>query len=127
MESYLHLQQIILLLMIIEILSDSTAETDRGLKKEIDQDIFCTPNYLWFEPTSLEFKGFQLIAGQYEEIAPSEQGWLWSQQLGLYLGIQNQQLRFFTSEGKLILSPEEIVLKISQKLQDLGLDWRDID
>jgi Uma2 family endonuclease len=51
--------------LIIEILSDSTADTDRGLKKQIYQDIFRTPEYFWFDPDSQEFKGFQLIAGIY--------------------------------------------------------------
>ncbi|MDB9420589.1 MAG: Uma2 family endonuclease [Microcystis viridis Mv_BB_P_19951000_S69] len=113
--------------VIIEILSDSTAETDRGLKKEIYQEIFRTPNYFWFDPTSLEFKGFQLMAGQYEEIAANEQGWLWSQQLELFLGIHDRQLRFFTPQGKLVPTPEELAEKMAQKLQDLGIDWRDID
>ncbi|EPF21025.1 hypothetical protein MAESPC_03163 [Microcystis aeruginosa SPC777] len=80
--------------VIIDILSDSTAETDRGLKKEIYQETFRTPNYFWFDPTSLEFKGFQLMAGKYEEIAANEQGWLWSQQLELFLGVHDSQLRF---------------------------------
>ncbi|QGZ91326.1 Uma2 family endonuclease [Microcystis aeruginosa] len=112
--------------VIIEILSDSTAETDRGLKKEIYQEIFRTPNYFWFDPTSLEFKGFQLMAGQYEEIAANEQGWLWSQQLELFLGIHDRQLRFFTPQGKLVPTPEELAEKMAQKLQDLGIDWRDL-
>ena len=112
--------------VIIEILSDSTAETDRGLKKEIYQETFQTPNYFWFDPTSLEFKGFQLMAGKYEEIAANEQGWLWSQQLELFLGVHDSQLRFFTPEGKLVPTPEEVAEKMAQKLQDLGIDWRDL-
>ncbi|MCZ8190107.1 MAG: Uma2 family endonuclease [Microcystis aeruginosa L211-07] len=112
--------------VIIEILSDSTAETDRGLKKEIYQETFRTPNYFWFDPTSLEFKGFQLMAGKYEEIAANEQGWLWSQQLELFLGVHDSQLRFFTPEGKLVPTPEEVAEKMARKLQDLGIDWRDL-
>ncbi|NCR75246.1 MAG: Uma2 family endonuclease [Microcystis aeruginosa K13-06] len=112
--------------VIIEILSDSTAETDRGLKKEIYQETFRTPNYFWFDPNSLEFKGFQLMVGKYEEIAANEQGWLWSQQLELFLGIHDSQLRFFTPEGKLVLTPEEVAEKMARKLQDLGIDWRDL-
>lgn len=112
--------------VIIEILSDSTAETDRGLKKEIYQETFRTPNYFWFDPNSLEFKGFQLMAGKYEEIAANEQGWLWSQQLELFLGIHDSQLRFFTPEGKLVPTPEEVAEKMARKLQDLGIDWRDL-
>ena len=112
--------------VIIDILSDSTAETDRGLKKEIYQETFRTPNYFWFDPTSLEFKGFQLMAGKYEEIAANEQGWLWSQQLELFLGVHDSQLRFFTPEGKLVPTPEEVAEKMARKLQDLGIDWRDL-
>ncbi|MDJ0528656.1 MAG: Uma2 family endonuclease [Microcystis sp. M53600_WE12] len=112
--------------VIIEILSDSTAETDRGLKKEIYQETFRTPNYFWFDPNSLEFKGFQLMVGKYEEIAANEQGWLWSQQLELFLGIHDSQLRFFTPEGKLVPTPEEVAEKMARKLQDLGIDWRDL-
>lgn len=112
--------------VIIEILSDSTAETDRGLKKEIYQETFRTPNYFWFDPTSLEFKGFQLMVGKYEEIAANEQGWLWSQQLELFLGVHDSQLRFFTPEGKLVPTPEEVAEKMARKLQDLGIDWRDL-
>lgn len=112
--------------VIIEILSDSTAETDRGLKKEIYQETFRTPNYFWFDLTSLEFKGFQLMAGKYEEIAANEQGWLWSQQLELFLGVHDSQLRFFTPEGKLVPTPEEVAEKMARKLQDLGIDWRDL-
>jgi Uma2 family endonuclease len=112
--------------VIIEILSDSTAETDRGLKKEIYQETFRTPNYFWFDPNSLEFKGFQLMVGKYEEIAANEQGWLWSQQLELFLGVHDSQLRFFTPEGKLVPTPEEVAEKMARKLQDLGIDWRDL-
>ena len=93
--------------VIVELLSDSTAKTDRGLKKQIYQDIFRTPDYFWFDPHSLEFEGFHLVDGTYESISPTQQGWRWSQQLGLYLGIHQDHLRFFTPEGTLVPSPEE--------------------
>jgi Uma2 family endonuclease len=93
--------------VIIEILSDSTAAVDRGEKKQIYQDIFRTPDYFWFDPDSLEFEGFHLVDGQYQAIASTEQEWKWSSQLGLYLGIYNQNLRYFTPEGELVLTPEE--------------------
>jgi Uma2 family endonuclease len=37
--------------VIVELLSDSTAASDKELKKQIYQDIFRTPKYFWFEPT----------------------------------------------------------------------------
>ena len=92
---------------ILEILSDTTAKNDRGLKKQLYQDVFRTPNYFWFDPYSLEFAGFKLIYRRYEEIVPNEQGWRWSDELQLYLGIMGEQLRFFTSSGELVPTPEE--------------------
>jgi Uma2 family endonuclease len=76
--------------VIIELLSDSTANTDRGLKKQIYQDTFRTPDYFWLDPNSLEFEGFHLVDGKYLPLQPTEQGWLWSEQLQLFLGIQDQ-------------------------------------
>ena len=93
--------------VIVEILSDSTAAVDKGLKKEIYQDTFRTPDYFWFDPNTLEFAGFHLMDGQYQELTPTSQGWLWSQQLGLYLGIYEGRLRFFTTDGQLVLQAEE--------------------
>jgi Uma2 family endonuclease len=93
--------------VIIELLSDSTAKTDRGLKKQIYQNTFRTPDYFWFDPQSLEFQGFHLVDGQYLDLQPNPQGWRWSQQLGLYLGVHDQQLRFFTAAGQLVPTPEE--------------------
>jgi Uma2 family endonuclease len=103
--------------VIVEILSSSTAATDRGLKKQIYQDIFRTPDYFWFDPASLEFKGFHLVDGRYEEISPNSQAWLWSQQLELYLGIHNSILRFFTPEGELIPMPTEVAEQERQRAE----------
>ncbi len=101
--------------VIVELLSDSTAKTDRGLKKQIYQDTFRTPEYFWFDPSSLEFQGFALIQGTYQEMQLDERGWYWSQQLQLFLGIQDQQLRFFTAAGQLISTPEETAQQEQQQ------------
>lgn len=45
--------------------------------------------------------------GQYEAIAPTDAEWLWSEQLELYLGIHEQQLRWFSDHGQLLPLPEE--------------------
>lgn len=102
---------------ILEILSDSTAKTDRGLKKQLYQDIFRTPDYFWFDPYTLEFAGFQLNYRQYVAIAPNDNGWLWSNELQLYLGIFNEQLRFFTPEGDLVPIPEEAEVISNQRAE----------
>jgi Uma2 family endonuclease len=97
--------------VIVEMLSNSTAEFDRTEKKEIYQNTFRTPEYFWFDPYSLEFQGFRLIGGVYEEIAPTEQGWRWSQQLDLYLGVVEEKLRFLTAKGELVPVPVEAALQ----------------
>ncbi|MFM7479275.1 MAG: Uma2 family endonuclease [Microcystis aeruginosa] len=126
--------------VIVEILSPSTAKVDRGQKKQIYQDIFRTPDYFWFDPETLEFQGFRLMEGQYQAIEPTEQGWLWSDRLGLFLGIYQQQLRYFNREGELIPTPAEVakqerqekVLALQQieqlksRLRELGADLEGI-
>ncbi|EAZ91647.1 Uma2 family endonuclease [Crocosphaera chwakensis] len=105
--------------VIVEILSDSTAKVDRTKKKELYQNIFRTPNYFWFDPVSLEFQGFRLSEGKYEPINPNENGYLWSDQLELYLGIHEKKLRYFTPDEELILTPQELAKLAQEKLKDL--------
>jgi Uma2 family endonuclease len=93
--------------LILEILSESTANTDRELKKKLYQDTFRTPDYFWFDPYTLEFAGFHLLDGKYQPLEPNNLGHLWSQQLKLYLGIYQGLLRYFTPEGELVPTPEE--------------------
>lgn len=101
--------------MIVELLSESTADVDRGLKKTLYANIFRTPDYFWFDPHNLEFQGFHLVDGAYQALEPNEAGHLWSQQLGLFLGVQDQKLRFFTPEGVLVPTPEEFATAESQR------------
>jgi Uma2 family endonuclease len=103
--------------LIIELLSDSTAKVDRGEKKRIYQNTFRTPDYFWFDPDTLEFRGFHLVDGEYLELQPNEKGLLWSQQLQLCLGVYQEQLRFFTPESELILTPEETAKTATEKLE----------
>jgi Uma2 family endonuclease len=93
--------------VVIELLSSSTATVDKGPKKQLYQDVWRVPNYYWFHPETMEFAGFSLVHGRYEAIAPTEAGWLWSDQLEMFLGIHDRQLRWFSQEGQLIPLPEE--------------------
>lgn len=108
--------------VIVEIISPSTAEVDKGLKKNIYQNIFRTPEYFWFDPNGLELAGFLLVGGQYHPLEANSQGWLWSQQLELFLGVQNGQLRFFMQEGQLVPTPAEIAETLAAQLRDLGIE-----
>jgi len=103
--------------LILEILSDSTKSVEMGLKKDPYQNTFRTPDYFWFDPYTQEFQGFHLVDGVYEPIPATAEGRLWSQQLSLYLGVWENRLRFFTAEGDLIPSPEELAAQERQRAE----------
>lgn len=113
--------------LIIEILSSATARTDRGLKRQIYQDTFRTPDYFWFDPDSLEFAGFHLVDGEYQPLEPDTEGRLWSQQLGLRLGVYDQKLRFFTPEGELVPTPEEVAQRETERAERLAARLRELN
>jgi hypothetical protein len=57
------------------------------------------------------------VDGHYQAIQPTEQGWLWSQQLELYLGLVDNKLRFFSANGELIPSLEELAEQERQRAE----------
>jgi hypothetical protein len=110
--------------VIVELLSESTAAKDTGIKKEVYERNFRTPDYFIFdpfEPNSLQ--GWHLDANQrYQPLVPNEQGWLWCQTLEFWLGtwegtIDREPaiwLRFYDSAGNLVLLPEEAAQQQAQ-------------
>ncbi len=98
--------------VIIELLSDSTRKDDLGIKKEVYQDIFKTEDYFCYDFATGELFGWTLSSGEYVELEPNDRGWMWSEQLGLwvgaargvYLGFEDVWLRFFTPDGQLLQS-----------------------
>jgi len=105
--------------LIIELLSDSTANVDRTVKRDLYAERFHTPEYFYFSPDTLEFAGFRLDISKYQPITPNAQGWLWSETLGCFLGIHERQLRYFSLEGALLPTPQEAaqneILKVKQE------------
>jgi Uma2 family endonuclease len=113
--------------VIVELMSPSTASADTGTKKDIYERIFRTPDYFVFnpfDPNSLQ--GWHLDASQhYQLLVPNEQGWLWCQTLGLWLGIWQGTidretavwLRFYDQEGNLVPLPEEAAQQDAQSAQ----------
>ena len=92
--------------LVIEILSDTTAKVDRTTKKDLYAELGIE-EYFWFDPVTLEFVGFSLVNGDYQRIEPDDRGYCWSQTLDLWLGRSNRQLRYFSTDGQLIPTPEE--------------------
>lgn len=106
--------------VIIELLSESTAQEDRTTKKHVYETVFRTHEYFCYDPETKKLEGWRLIDGHYEDIVPNERGWLWSRELNLWLGtwegkhpgtgVQGVWLRYFDVNGELVLSPAEAAL-----------------
>jgi len=96
---------------VIELASASTIQFDLTGKKTVYEQDLKTPEYVVYDPASERLHGWRLNArGRYDELALDERGWLWSEQLQLWLGVTAHTfpplpqpvkvLRFFDPEGK---------------------------
>ncbi|MGH7221764.1 MAG: Uma2 family endonuclease [Gemmataceae bacterium] len=73
--------------VVLELLSPSTAQIDRVEKRALYQDTWHLPEYFLCEPQVESLEGLRLNEQQvYESIPTNERGWLWSEQLQLWLG-----------------------------------------
>jgi Uma2 family endonuclease len=102
--------------VVIELLSGSTAATDKNEKKLIYQNQMRVPDYFWYDPFNPnDWAGFSMSQGIYQPLIPNAQNQLVSQSLGLalqrwqghYKGIDATWLRWATLEGEWLPTPEE--------------------
>jgi hypothetical protein len=103
--------------VIVELLSPTTAETDRTTKKQIYERVFRTPEYFLYDPDTGRLEGFRLSAkGRYRALKPNDRGWLWSEELqlwigfweGAYLNVSGRWLRFFDADSRLVPIEAEV-------------------
>jgi Uma2 family endonuclease len=95
--------------LIIELLSPSTAAEDRTSKKQVYQDTFRTREYFLFDPSTQRWEGWRL-SGTYQPVTADERGWMWCEELGLWLGTWEgvyQEThavwpRFFDAQGRMV-------------------------
>lgn len=94
--------------LIVELLSRTTAKTDRTVKKTLYEKTFRTSEYFIYDPETNRVEGWFLTAAGYQDIKPNPRGWLWSNQLQLWLGpwtgvyreVHATWLRFYDPSGK---------------------------
>jgi Uma2 family endonuclease len=113
--------------VVIELLSESTAQIDKTEKKQIYQDKLRVPEYFWYDPFNPEdFAEFVLVDGLYEPRQPNEKGWLISGRLGLalvrwqgeYRGVTIVWIRWATLDGMLLPTPRELAEEAQQKAEE---------
>ena len=102
--------------MILELLTPSTADIDRTIKKRLYEKTFRTPDYFCFDPSSQLLEGWRLNQRQrYVKLKPNNKGWLWCEELkvwigtwtGEFLGERGTWVRFYAADGQLIATGEE--------------------
>jgi len=112
--------------VVIELLSDSTANIDKNEKKLIYQNQLRVPEYFWFDPFNPDdFAGFSLEYGVYKELELNEQNQYISSSLNLalvkwkgeYKGINTTWIRWATSSGELLPSTEDLALQEKQRAE----------
>ena len=107
--------------VIFEFLSPSTRQRDLGEKKTLYEQTFHTREYFCYEymdATAIpRLYGWRLDANAiYQPLSANERGWLWSEELQLWVGewygtIARETtlwLRFYTADGDLVLTKAEI-------------------
>ncbi|HMV51293.1 MAG TPA: Uma2 family endonuclease [Blastocatellia bacterium] len=101
--------------LVIEFLSESTADFDRGAKKKIYHDNVRVPEYFYYDPFTGELAGFSANCMEYKPIPPDEKGRIISVAAGLaltlwhgdFMGITADWLRWETIEGNLLPTKTE--------------------
>jgi Uma2 family endonuclease len=113
--------------VIVELLSPTTAVLDLTVKKDTYEQTFRTPNYFCYDPESKKLQGWKLETGIYRPLAPNESGWLWCDQLGLWLGpwrgrargYETTWLRWFDTDGRVVPSIHEFAAE-ERRAAELG-------
>jgi Uma2 family endonuclease len=101
--------------VIVELLSPSTAEIDRTVKRDLYSRIFRTPEYYLYDPETLELEGLELARRAYRPMTPNAQGQFWSAQLGAFVGRwhgvrqdkEGDWVRLFRADGSLVPTEAE--------------------
>ncbi|HEV7504834.1 MAG TPA: Uma2 family endonuclease [Thermoanaerobaculia bacterium] len=101
--------------VIVELLSPSTAKKDRTEKRDLYARVFRTAEYFLCDPDKGTLEGLRLAGRFYQSILPDENGRLWSEQLGVFLGTwhgavdgrEGDWVRLFRPDGNLVPMPEE--------------------
>jgi Uma2 family endonuclease len=101
--------------VVFEMLSPSTAHKDRTEKRDLYARVFHAAEYFLYEPETGKLEGLRLAGRFYQPIQPDENGRLWSEQLGVLVGLWHgvveerryDWVRLFRPDGTLIPTSEE--------------------
>ncbi|MFM7405983.1 MAG: Uma2 family endonuclease [Cuspidothrix sp.] len=114
--------------VVIELLSETTANNDKNAKKLIYQNQMRVSEYFWYDPFNPDdFAGFDLNSGAYQPIAKNEKNQLISKVLDLalvrwqgnYRGVDATWLRWATLDGELFPTAQEMAVIAQQRADEV--------
>lgn len=135
--------------LVVELLSASTSQYDKTLKKTLYARQVRVPEYYWYDPFNPEdFAGFTLHGAHYQPLTMDARGRIHSAILnldlgrwsGTFQGIEAVWLRWFTPEGEMLPTEaeaarqhaedaeqraevaEQRALRLAERLRQLGED-----
>lgn len=103
--------------VIVELVSESTEQIDRGAKFIRYRDLFRTPCYYLYDPISQAFEGYYLDEGRYLPLAAVREA-LPCSPLGLSLGVRGRWLRWIQDDGTVLPSGEELAEEEHQRAEE---------
>jgi Uma2 family endonuclease len=119
---------------IVELLSPTTEDEDRTTKRRLYERTFKTHEYVCYEPTTQRLEAWRLgERGRYRTVAPDERGWIWIEELALWLGTwkgpyrgyEDVWLRFYDGDGRVVPTAAEAaeaeVARLKSRLAELEL------
>jgi Uma2 family endonuclease len=100
---------------VYEVVSETSEVEDMTVKKLRYENVLRVPEYFWHNPETDEWGAFRLGLRGYEAVEKDRDGRIYSQQLGLHLGLWYGEredrvwrwLRFWLPDGTLLPTPEE--------------------
>ena len=128
--------------LVVELLSASTAQHDKTLKKTLYARRVRVPEYYWYDPFNPEdFAGFTLHGSNYQPLAINARGRIHSPTLnldlgrwpGTFRGVDAVWLRWFTPEGVMLPTEAEAAQqraeaaqqraeRLAERLRQLGVN-----
>ncbi len=128
--------------LVVELLSASTSQYDKTLKKTLYARQVHVPEYYWYDPFNPEdFAGFALHGNSYQPLMIDARGRIHSPTLNLDLGpwpgtfrsVEAVWLRWFTPEGGMLPTEAEAARqhaeaaqqraeRLAERLRQLGVD-----
>jgi Uma2 family endonuclease len=113
--------------LIIEVTEPETKGNDHLIKEE-EYDLAGVPLYIIVDSVQrqgqsfLRLLGYQRVGMAYTVLAPDERGWFWIEPLGLWMGLQENEVYLFDQDGTPMGDYAEVVATLNAEREALATE-----